>query len=111
MSDSAWFRRWCMRVGASSKYFGLTQRRTSPVPFIQDGTCYWPTDSHLGVIPEQHPLVLQRVVVGGLVMHVRDIGNHDKAVRKPWWNTHYLLGEAFQMDVHPFPEAAVYLAQ
>src|SRR2546425_257165 len=100
-----------MRVDSSTKYFSLAQRRPSPVPFIQHGTRHRPPDSYVGVVPEQHPLVLRRIVVGGLVLHVRDLGNHDKAVREPRWNPRHLLGEAFQVEAHPFAEGAGAFAQ
>src|SRR5712664_617249 len=96
---------------SSRKYFGLAQRRASLVSFIQNGTCHRPPDSYLGIVPEQHALVLRRVVVGGLVLHVRDLGNHHKAVREPRWNPRHLLGEAFQVEARPFAEGAGTLAQ
>src|SRR5207302_9117303 len=94
-----------------TKYFWLAQWRASLVSFIQDGTCHRPADSYLCIVPEQHALVLGRVVVGGLVLYLRDLGNHDKAVRERRWNPRHLLGEAFQVEAHPVAEGAGALAQ
>src|SRR5207247_8813838 len=85
--------------------FGLAQRRAPLVPFVQHRTRHWPPDRYLRIVPEQYAFVLQRVVVGGLVLHVRNLGNHDKAVREPRWNPGYLFEATLQVRAHPSAES------
>src|SRR6267378_5973864 len=55
--------------------------------------------------------MLRRVEIGSLVLHICNLGNHDKAVRESRWNPRHLLGEAFQVEARPFAEGAGALAQ